>query len=304
MRKVLRMDNDLMLCKNRKKVTYNFLRQANKSVVTLLQLLRFRISTFQNSKSKYIFFIFLIIYNFSFELLADSMSRVNGGVFVPFYREEKNKTKEVIKPFYLDNYPVTNKEFYEFTLTEKNWSPENIKRIFSEENYLKQWKDNPITKSQSTPVVNVSWFAARAFCKWKNKRLPNSSEWEFAAQASETKYDASRDKEFINRIIDWYSKPNNSSIPVVGKGYKNIYGIYDLHGNVWEWVEDFSTSMVTGDSREDTSLNKGLFCGSGSIGAKDFGNYGTFLRYGLRSSLKADYTLSNLGFRCARQANE
>lgn len=249
-----------------------------------------------------ILFILIVFINIipSFLLASEEMVTVKGGSFVPLYLDKKNAPKETVKSFQLDVYPVTNKEFAEFAAIESNWSPENIKRIFAEENYLKQWKENPTIKDSSSPVVNISWFAARAYCKWKNKRLPDSSEWEFAAQASETKYNASKDKSFVNRIMQWYSKPNSAILENVGSGHKNIYGIYDMHGQVWEWVEDFATSMVTGDSRTDSSLDKGLFCGSGALGANDFGNYATFLRYGLRSSLKANYTLPNLGFRCAR----
>ncbi len=58
--------------------------------------------------------------------------------------------------------------------------------------------------------------------------------------------------------------------------------------------------MVTGDARGDTGLDRQLFCGSGSEGAKDTSNFPAFMRYGFRSSLKASYTIHNLGFRCAK----
>ena len=80
----------------------------------------------------------------------------------------------------------------------------------------------------------------------------------------------------------------------------NYWGVYDLHGLVWEWVSDFSTAMVTGDARADSELDRQLFCGSGAVGARDLTDYATFMRYGFRSSLKADYCIHNLGFRCAK----
>ena len=86
----------------------------------------------------------------------------------------------------------------------------------------------------------------------------------------------------------------------VGVGRTNYWGVHDLHGLVWEWVADFNTAMVTGDARGDTGLDRQLFCGSGSVGARDPGNFTAFMRYGLRSSLKADYCIHNLGFRCAK----
>ena len=57
---------------------------------------------------------------------------------------------------------------------------------------------------------------------------------------------------------------------------------------------------MTGDARGDTGLDRQLFCCADSAAAKDSANFPTFMRYGFRSSLKADYTVQNLGFRCAK----
>jgi formylglycine-generating enzyme required for sulfatase activity len=89
-------------------------------------------------------------------------------------------------------------------------------------------------------------------------------------------------------------------LPSIRQGVPNYFGVYDLHGLVWEWVADFNTAMVTGDARADSGLDRQLFCGSGSEGAKDRNNFPAFMRYGFRSSLKASYTVHNLGFRCAK----
>ncbi len=74
----------------------------------------------------------------------------------------------------------------------------------------------------------------------------------------------------------------------------------DLHGLVWEWTSDFNSALVTGDARGDTGLERQLFCGAGSLGASDRANYAAFMRFGFRSSLRAGYTVHNLGFRCAK----
>ena len=79
----------------------------------------------------------------------------------------------------------------------------------------------------------------------------------------------------------------------------NDAGVWDLHGLVWEWVEDFNSSLVTGESRADAALERSLFCGSGALGASAFLDYAAFMRQALRSSLRASYTMRNLGFRCA-----
>jgi sulfatase modifying factor 1 len=76
--------------------------------------------------------------------------------------------------------------------------------------------------------------------------------------------------------------------------------VRDLHGLIWEWTSDFNSAIVTGDARGDTGIERQLFCGSGSLGAGDRNAFPAFMRFGFRSSLKASYTVHNLGFRCAR----
>jgi formylglycine-generating enzyme required for sulfatase activity len=58
--------------------------------------------------------------------------------------------------------------------------------------------------------------------------------------------------------------------------------------------------MVTGDARGDTGIDRQLFCGAGSVGASDRANFPAFMRSAFRSSLKASYTVHNLGFRVAK----
>ena len=73
-----------------------------------------------------------------------------------------------------------------------------------------------------------------------------------------------------------------------------------MHGLVWEWTYDFNSALTTGESRGNASLDNTFFCGGGSYSSKDLTNYVAFLRYALRSSLKANYTVQNLGFRCVK----
>ena len=73
--------------------------------------------------------------------------------------------------------------------------------------------------------------------------------------------------------------------------------MFDL---VWEWTDDFNSIMTTSDSRNGDFDDKGLFCASAATSAADVLNYASFMRYAFRSSLKANYTVENLGFRCAK----
>ena len=231
------------------------------------------------------------------------MARVPAGVFRPLFRSDVDPREIPVRAFALDIHPVTNAEFLAFVSANPRWRRSQVKRLFADENYLKHWAgDVELGDAITTnaPVTWVSWFAAKAFAAWAGKRLSTTAEWEFAAAASPTRPDGENDAEFKKQIAAWHASPSPARLPPVGTGRANFYGVRELHGLVWEWVADFNTAMVTGDARGDSGLERQLFCGSGSQGAKDVSDYAAFMRYGFRSSLKADYTVHNLGFRCAR----
>ena len=69
-------------------------------------------------------------------------------------------------------------------------------------------------------------------------------------------------------------------------------------------MSDFNTALVTGESRGDTQLDKQLFCGAGAASSVDPGDYAAFMRYAMRSSYSAHYTIESLGFRCASDVKE
>jgi formylglycine-generating enzyme required for sulfatase activity len=173
---------------------------------------------------------------------------------------------------------------------------------FAERGYLASWPV-PLAVGTETdarrPVTEVSWFAARAFCTWRGARLPTTDEWEYAALASETARNASRDATFVRRLLDLYRTPRPVP-PVVGSGFRNAYGINDLHGVVWEWVHDFNSLLVSDDSRATSGRDHPLFCAAGVVGATDLNNYPAFLRYGFRAALQGRTTAGSLGFRCAQ----
>lgn len=232
-----------------------------------------------------------------------SMVAVPAGEHRPlFLLPDEPKTIRVAR-FALDKFPATNGDFLEFVRANPRWRRSAVKRLFADANYLKHWTGDlepGETALTNQPVVWVSWFAAKAFAQWKGKRLPTVAEWEYAAAASPRRADGDNDAEFQRALQHWYSTPAPAELSRVGAGLPNCYGIFDLHGLVWEWTSDFNSAIVTGDARGDTGLDRQLFCGAGSAGAKDTGNFPAFMRYGFRSSLKAPYTVHNLGFRCAR----
>lgn len=231
------------------------------------------------------------------------MVNVSNGVFQPLFRSLTDPTNVPVKSFLLDAEPVTNEQFLEFVRANPRWQRSQVKRIFADESYLKHWAGDLELGTDARPrqpVTFVSWFAAKAYAQWAGKRLPTLAEWELAAAASPTHADGSKDAAFQREILKWYSSSAPEILPNIGCGQKNFWGARDMHGLVWEWVSDFNTATVTGDARGDTGLDRQLFCGAGAVGAKDVENFPAFMRYGFRSSLKAGYTIHNLGFRCAK----
>ncbi|MCF7687507.1 MAG: formylglycine-generating enzyme family protein [Cephaloticoccus sp.] len=239
-------------------------------------------------------------------LVNDGMVLVPPGHYVPLYRSPKDPVQFPVAAFYLDVRPVTNAEFLAFVRAQPKWRRSQVSPLFADASYLDQWSGDlelgPKTLPEA-PVVRVSWFAARAYARWVGKRLPTTAEWEFTASAGYTSPDGKHDEQLNRDLYAWLARPTPASMPDAGLGRPNFYGVRDLHGPIWEWVENFNSAMITGESRGDSGLERNLFCGSASVGAKDTSDYAAFMRLALRSSLKANNTTSALGFRCARDSS-
>ncbi len=240
--------------------------------------------------------------------IAGGMVQVTEGVLRPFYPENPQEKEIPVKTFWIDRLPVTNEQFLNFVKKLPQWRRDKVSRLFADIDYLKQWKSAlslELENSKGQPVTKVSWFAAKAYCESQGARLPTNNEWEYSAQASETVANARDDMVWRNRVLDWYTKPAPKTLPQVGLTPPNYWGIFDLHGLVWEWVSDFSATMITSESREGGDAKLAKFCGAGALAASDKDDYPTFMRMAFKSSLKASYTTGNLGFRCARdQGND
>ena len=229
----------------------------------------------------------------------EGMVWVEGGKYAPFYSMGPDTVE--VKGFFIDRHHVTNREFLQFVEENPEWRRGNVLPIFADERYLQHWKGDldPGTEILDSPVISVSWFAARAYARWKGRRLPTLDEWEFVAAASEFEKLASRDSMFVRQILSWYSSRQPDQLPPVGSGRPNYYGIFNLHGVIWEWVEDFNTVFITGESRDGGGVNRQFYCAGGAAAATDTENYAAFMRFAFRGSLKAHFTVKNLGFRTA-----
>jgi formylglycine-generating enzyme required for sulfatase activity len=210
-------------------------------------------------------------------------------------------TQVEVAPFALRRAPVSVAEFAAFVRAHPEWQKGRVPALFAEKAYLAKWsgpaQPGAAVPAQS-PVVDVSWFAAKAFCESEDARLPTWIEWEYAAAADETRRDARSDPAWRQRILGWYERPTGAALAPVG-GTSNAYGVSDMHGLVWEWVDDFNALFIAGDSRTQGDPDIAKFCGAGAINIVDRDSYAVVMRIALLSSLNASDTTGTLGFRCA-----
>lgn len=162
------------------------------------------------------------------------------------------------------------------------------------------------------PVINVSWDEAKAYAEWLSKetgkryRLPSESEWEYAAR-SEGKDDlwaGTSDEEQLKRYAVYAVNSQNRTAPVgEDQGRKpNTIGLYDMSGNVYEWVEDCAHKTY---ERAPMDGSAWLEVDSGDCGGRVIrgGSWFTnpdYLRASARTWTYADYRNNSLGFRLAQ----
>jgi formylglycine-generating enzyme required for sulfatase activity len=156
----------------------------------------------------------------------------------------------------------------------------------------KQWRDvmgtNPSNwKGDNLPVEMVSWEDAQVFIKKLNEmeggnkyRLPSESEWEYAARAGTTTRYSFGDDESLLLDYAWYDANSESKTHDVGQKKPNSWGLYDMHGNVWEWVDSWYNEM--------------FFRGGGWKG------YAGYCRSAAKRSAKSSGRYSDIGFRLMR----
>jgi len=233
------------------------------------------------------------------------MRTIPAGTYEPLLRTKLDAPQVPVPAFLLDERPVSNADYLAFVTANPKWRRSQVSPLFADKSYLQHWagdlEPGPAAPPDA-PVVRVSWFAARAYARWAGKRLPTTAEWELAAAAGYDRPDGRNDEAMKRDLYAWLARPVPAVLGDPANLRPNLHGVRGLHGLVWEWVDDFNTAMVTGESRADNGIDRDLFCGAGSVGASDTTDYAAFMRAALRSSLKAPNTTTSLGFRCARGA--
>jgi formylglycine-generating enzyme required for sulfatase activity len=230
---------------------------------------------------------------------APGQVRIEGGTFRPLYAQP-GETTATVAPFLLDARPVTRAEFERFVRSQPRWQRGRVPELFAASDYLSDW-GSPVdagdTIDRDLPVTQVSWFAARAYCAAQGGRLPTTNEWEYAARADERSRDAAAGTGFRQRALElaFGRRPLRA-----GAGFRDVRGVFALHGGVVEWVSDFQSIFAGSDSRATTKRDRAMTCSAGATTTGDAGDYAAFLRYAYRATLEGRTTTGNLGFRCAR----
>ncbi|MGH7255496.1 MAG: formylglycine-generating enzyme family protein [Nitrospirales bacterium] len=209
--------------------------------------------------------------------------------------DERPRHKVWLEAYALDVYEVTTRQYARF-----------LKETTHEPPWL--WESVDLALHGNRPVVGVSWFDAEAFCRWAGKRLPTEAEWEKAARGTdERRYpwgNSEPTPDIANYALGARFSYSQTLMPV-GQYPKNRspYGVYDMAGNVWEWVQDWYEGEYYAQSPErnpqgsDSGEFKVMRGGSWSELPKYLLTYG---RFKLPPETKNSYT----GFRFAKSVAE
>jgi formylglycine-generating enzyme required for sulfatase activity len=127
----------------------------------------------------------------------------------------------------------------------------------------------PGTGKANAPMTNVTWFGAAAFAQYAGGRLPTEAEWEYAARATTTTaFNTGACLSYSQANYNWLSPQlgctnSNTNDPAttqnVGTYAPNAWGLYDMHGNVWEWCSDWYGTYPTGAISNPTGPTTGSY---------------------------------------------
>ena len=183
------------------------------------------------------------------------------------------------------------------------------KHEVTQEQWVGLMKDNPsYNKGRSLPVENVSWDDALAFVAklnaktGKRYRLPTESEWEYAAQAGSTADYLFGDDAAQLPQYAWYIVNARDKTHPVGEKLPNKFGLHDMNGNVWEWVQDCYTESYAGAPADGSAAPDKPDCDRVVRGGSWESNP-DFLRSAFRGRVRPSHKVLNLGFRLARDGD-
>ena len=253
------------------------------------------------------------IHGGTFEMGTDAsniprLQRLYGVGRADLFSAEVPRHKVTVSPFSIDAYAVTNARFMKFVDKNPQWTKERIAARLQNGNYLKHWNGDEYPKGTADhPVVNVSWFAAVAFCHWDGKRLPTEAEWEYAARGGLNGKEFPWGDENATPMRANYSSSGIRNTSAVGSYAPNGYGLFDMAGNVWEFLAD-EWGPYNPDAQIDPVAGGNLFLDDSFltvhtrrvIRGGSWGGSPVNLRVAYRDSHPPEDARDFVGFRCAQ----
>ena len=226
------------------------------------------------------------------------------------FAEETPRHRIRLDSFYLDKTEVTNADFKRFLDKNSAWRKYKIAAEFHNGKFLQDWSGDDFPKEKANhPVVFVPWYAAVAYCRWRGKRLPTEAEWEYAARGglSEKQFpwgDEMPDKRRAN-----FGASEIGAAIAVGSYPANGYGLFDMAGNVWEFLADEWQKYPANIEIQVNPLAGGDFFYKDSyrqiktrrvIRGGSYGGGSVNLRVAYRDSHLPENAGDHVGFRCAQ----
>ncbi len=177
------------------------------------------------------------------EVIANSkdgyeLVRIPGGTFMMgspeaedgHYDDESPLHKVSVPDFYMGRYPVTNEQLRQFL--------EECKKTTFYDPEIAVAKSRLRDSKPRRPVTNIKQYVAKEYAEWAGLRLPSEAEWEYACRAgTDNRYYFGDDESLLSEYA-WYSGNSDKRDHTVGQKKPNAFGLYDMHGNAREWVED------------------------------------------------------------------
>jgi len=168
----------------------------------------------------------------------------------------------ITRPFYMGVTEVTNAQYDQF-VKESGYDGSGD----ADSDYMRHHRDwsQYASPAADYPVVCVSWNNAQAFCRWLAQessmtvRLPTQAEWEYACRAGTQTRFSFADTDAQLGDYAWYIGNSNNQTRPVGQKKPNAWGLHDMHGNVWEWCQDWYGSYPTGAVDDPTGPTNGEY---------------------------------------------
>lgn len=206
------------------------------------------------------------------------------------FPDEKVEKKIQLDEFYIDQYEVTNRQYAECVQAGRCTQPHSPRSV----NFANYYGDSAFG---NYPVIWLSWDDAATYCKFRGKRLPSEAEWEKAARGPQGSLFPWGDEIPTNQANFNYAAGDVAPVGVY-PGDLSGYGVYDMAGNVREWVADwyqwdyYPTATALNPTGPVNGVTKVLRGGS-------WNDVSTYLRSTVRKNFLRESVDSNLGFRCA-----